>query len=117
MDIKMIVAENVRKRRRTRCDATTRCYPALRETSRVCVERLPHLGLSQEKLALSACDRTRQGISAKCVSQIENRHNTTLAVVQKIANALEVEPSLLFYSDALLRGALRHTRPSAKKRL
>ena len=69
MDIKMIVAENVRKRRR-------------------------NLGLSQEKLAL------RAGISAKCLSQIENRHNTTLAIVQKIANAIEVEPSLLFYNDA-----------------
>jgi len=69
VDIKMIVAENVRKRRR-------------------------NLGLSQEKLAL------RAGISAKCLSQIENRHNTTLAIVQKIANAIEVEPSLLFYNDA-----------------
>jgi len=41
VDIKMIVAENVRKRRR-------------------------NLGLSQEKLA------KRAGISAKCLSQIEN---------------------------------------------
>jgi transcriptional regulator with XRE-family HTH domain len=68
VDIKMIVAENVRKRRRKK-------------------------GLSQEKLA------KRAGISAKCLSQIENRHNTTLAIVQKIANALEVEPSLLFYVE------------------
>jgi transcriptional regulator with XRE-family HTH domain len=65
----MIVAENIRKRRRKK-------------------------GLSQEKLA------KRAGISAKCLSQVENRHNTTLAIVQKIANALEVEPSLLFYNDA-----------------
>ena len=64
MDIKMIVAENVRKRRR-------------------------NLGLSQGKLA------KRAGISAKCISQIENGHNTTLAIVAKIANALEVEPPLL----------------------
>ena len=69
MNIKMIVAENIRKRRRKK-------------------------GLSQEKLA------KRAGISAKCLSQVENRHNTTLAIVQKIANALEVEPSLLFYNDA-----------------
>jgi transcriptional regulator with XRE-family HTH domain len=65
----MIIAENVRKRRRKK-------------------------GLSQEKLA------KRAGISAKCLSQIENRHNTTLAIVAKISNALEVEPSLLFYNDA-----------------
>ena len=71
----MIVAENVRKRRR-------------------------NLGLSQKKLAL------RAGISAKCISQIENAHNTTLAVVQKIANALEVEPPLLFYRDALSKKRL-----------
>ena len=70
MDIKMIVAENVRKKRRKK-------------------------GLSQKKLAQKA------GISAKCISQIENAHNTTLSIVNKIANALEVEPPLLFYSDAL----------------
>lgn len=69
MDIKMIVAENVRKRRR-------------------------NLGLSQQKLA------KRAGISAKCISQIENAHNTTLAIVAKIATALEVEPPLLFLTDA-----------------
>jgi len=69
VDIKMIVAENVRKRRR-------------------------NLGLSQEKLA------KRAGISAKCISQIENAHNTTLAIVAKIATALEVEPPLLFLTDA-----------------
>jgi len=69
VDIKMIVAENVRKRRRKK-------------------------GLSQEKLA------KRAGISAKCISQIENAHNTTLAIVAKIATALEVEPPLLFLTDA-----------------
>jgi transcriptional regulator with XRE-family HTH domain len=70
----MIVAENVRKRRRKK-------------------------GLSQEKLA------KRAGISAKCLSQIENAHNTTLAIVAKIVilrklRTLEVEPPLLFLTDA-----------------
>jgi transcriptional regulator with XRE-family HTH domain len=70
----MIVAENVRKRRRKK-------------------------GLSQEKLA------KRAGISAKCISQIENAHNTTLAIVAKIVilrklRTLEVEPPLLFLTDA-----------------
>jgi transcriptional regulator with XRE-family HTH domain len=76
VDIKMIVAENVRKRRRKK-------------------------GLSQEKLA------KRAGISAKCLSQIENRHNTTLAIVAKIANALEVEPSLLFYYNDAQKSVLK----------
>ena len=57
-------------------------------------KRRQNIGLSQEKLA------KRAGISAKCLSQIENAHNTTLAIVAKIATALEVEPPLLFLTDA-----------------